>query len=77
MTKLENTRQTLLEGQVVELWENPDAPFACDPRALAAYASSGEWELLFNGIMLQADHRPGPAHGVFKAPFAPAPVASL
>lgn len=70
MTMPANTRRTVLHGTVVELWENPDAVFGCDARALAGYAADGEWALLFNGIMLNVDRGPIPAEGIFKSPLA-------
>lgn len=71
MTMPENTIRTVLEGTVVELWENPDAVFGCDARALAGYAADGDWDLLFNGIMLNVDRGPSPAEGIFKPPLSP------
>ena len=74
MTMPESTRRTVLDGTVVELWENPDAVFGCDALALADYAADGDWDLLFNGIMLNVDRGPRPAEGIFKSPLARHPA---
>ena len=74
VTMPESTRRTVVDGTVVELWENPDAVFGCDARALSDYAADGEWDLLFNGIMLNVDRGPRSSQGIFKSPLAQHPV---
>ena len=76
MRTIASTRHTMVNGVVVELWENPDAAFASDLDSIARYAEQGEWELLFNGILLNVDHTPRPIDGVFKAPLASFPAVS-
>jgi hypothetical protein len=72
----EGTQCAILDGVVVELWENPDADFGCHPSALAGYAKDGAWELLFNGIMLNVERGPSPVEGIFKSPLSSIPPAS-
>ena len=45
-------QRVLLRGQHLELWENPDAPFSWSTAGLLSYAQRGEWELLFNALVL-------------------------
>jgi hypothetical protein len=43
-----------LQSGLVEIWENPDAPFAYGADAFQRYAARGEWVLLFNALALSA-----------------------
>jgi hypothetical protein len=43
-----------LSGESLELWEDPDLPFRCTPEEMREYAARGQWELLFNALMLSA-----------------------
>ena len=41
-----------LRSGLVEIWENPDVPFAVGADAFARYAARGDWILLFNALAL-------------------------
>jgi len=41
-----------VDGQQVELWENPEFDFSWDEQGLDSLARSGKWELLFNALIL-------------------------
>ena len=43
-----------VSGQAVELWEDAATPFGWTRDDLAAYAAEGEWELLFNALVLNS-----------------------
>jgi hypothetical protein len=43
-----------VSGQPVELWENSEIPFGWSEEELEEYASSGDWESLFNALVLSA-----------------------
>jgi hypothetical protein len=45
-------RNLYISGQAVELWEDPSRPFGWTESYLETYATSGEWELLFNALVL-------------------------
>jgi hypothetical protein len=45
-------RQTLAPGTPVEVWENPDHPFAGTTADLHRYAAEGDWVMLFNAMIL-------------------------
>lgn len=45
-------RQTLAPGRPVEVWENPDHPFAGTTADLHRYAAEGDWVTLFNAMIL-------------------------
>jgi hypothetical protein len=53
MSPLE-TRQIVVGGQTVEIWESPDARFDLTPMALRRYLLRGAWVTLFNAIALQS-----------------------
>jgi hypothetical protein len=36
----------------VEVWENPDHPFAATAAAVRQYAAQGDWAMLFNAMIL-------------------------
>ncbi len=48
------TRLYFVEGQPVELWENPNVAFGWSGEDLSAYAAGGRWDLVFNGLVLSA-----------------------
>jgi hypothetical protein len=41
-----------VSGQPVELWENTETPFGWSDEELEKYAASGDWESLFNALVL-------------------------
>lgn len=43
-----------VSGEPVELWENAEIPFGWSEEELEEYASSGDWESLFNALVLSA-----------------------
>lgn len=43
-----------VSGQPVELWENAEIPFGWSEDQLEEYATSGDWESLFNALVLSA-----------------------
>jgi hypothetical protein len=47
-------------GQLVEFWENSEAPFGLTAEHLAAYARQGSWGLLFNALLLSNSQAPPP-----------------
>ncbi len=49
------TCTVLIEGEPFEVWENPQVPFGNDQQDLDAYAQSGQWEFLWNALVLAAD----------------------
>jgi hypothetical protein len=46
-------RRTYVRGGVVEIWEDPDRPFGCDPVHIRTYLDRGDWVMLFNAIVLR------------------------
>jgi hypothetical protein len=42
-------------GEPFELWENPDFPFHGDRDELDGFRERGQWELLFNALVLTAE----------------------
>jgi hypothetical protein len=52
MSPLE-TRQIIVGGQMVELWESPDVRFDLTPLAIRRYLLRGAWVTLFNALALQ------------------------
>lgn len=42
-------------GEPFELWENPDFPFHGDREEIEAFRLRGQWELLFNALVLTAE----------------------
>jgi len=55
-------KRLFVEGQLVELWENPEAPFGWTAEHLRAYTRRGAWALLFNALLL-TNPRPQEALG--------------
>lgn len=49
------TCTVLIEGEPFEVWENPEVPFGNDREDLDAYASSGQWEFLWNALVLASE----------------------
>ena len=49
------TCTVIIEGEPFEVWENPEVPFGSDREDLDAYAESGQWEFLWNALVLAAD----------------------
>lgn len=45
-------RRIRLGDRTVEVWENPDVPFACSSEAFARCVAAGDWVLLFNVLAL-------------------------
>lgn len=43
-----------VEGEPVELWENADSPFGWTAADLESYATTEQWELLFNALVLSS-----------------------
>ncbi len=49
------TCTVMIEGEPFEVWENPEVPFGNDRDDLDAYARAGQWEFLWNALVLAAD----------------------
>ncbi len=47
-----DTRVYFVEGQPVELWEDPSFSFGWTAEDLSGYAVDGRWDLVFNGLVL-------------------------
>ena len=47
-------RRFYVSGQAVELWENAELPFGWSRDDIESYAADGEWELLFNALILNS-----------------------
>ena len=45
-------------GQLLEMWENPEAAFRCSPAELERYAVGGDWVSLFNALVLIGERDP-------------------
>lgn len=43
-----------VSGQPVELWEDPEKPFGWGDDEMSAYAADGNWEFLFNALVLSS-----------------------
>ncbi|MDG2308438.1 MAG: hypothetical protein P8R42_27990 [Candidatus Binatia bacterium] len=52
------TCRVIIEGEPFEVWENPAVPFGNDRQDLDAYASCGQWEFLWNALVLGAESPP-------------------
>jgi len=50
------TRKVIIEGEPFEVWENPEVPFGNDRQDLDTYAQRGQWEFLWNALILAADN---------------------
>ncbi len=50
----EDRRLYYVSGQAVELWEDPDKPFGWGAEEMSAYAADGNWDLLFNALVLSS-----------------------
>ncbi len=48
------TCKVLIEGESFEIWENPDVPFGNDRQDIECYQKSGQWEFLWNALVLAA-----------------------
>lgn len=57
---LQGTRQDgdrrfyYVSGQAVELWEDPETPFGWGAEEMSAYAAEGNWDYLFNALVLSS-----------------------
>ncbi len=49
------TCKVIIEGEPFEVWENPEVPFGNDQDDLDVYARNGQWEFLWNALVLAAD----------------------
>jgi hypothetical protein len=47
-------RRLLLQGQLVEVWEDPQLAFGWSEDHLEGYIDQGAWVALFNAVMLRA-----------------------
>jgi hypothetical protein len=45
-------RRFYLAGEPIEMWEDPDLPFRCTPDDFNAWATNGDWVLLFNALAM-------------------------
>jgi hypothetical protein len=54
MTPIIERRRFYVSGQPVELWEDSDRPFGWTRDDMEGYAADGEWDLLFNALVLNA-----------------------
>ena len=54
MNLITEKRCFYVSGQAVELWENAEKPFGWTRDDLEDYAARGEWELLFNALVLNS-----------------------
>lgn len=54
MRSVADRRFFYVSGQAVELWENAGQPFGWAEEDLDAYAREGQWDLLFNALVLSA-----------------------
>jgi len=43
-----------VSGQPVELWEDPEKPFGWGTEEMSTYAADGNWEFLFNALVLSS-----------------------
>ncbi len=43
-----------VSGEPVELWEDPEKPFGWGADEMSAYAADGNWDLLFNALVLSS-----------------------
>jgi hypothetical protein len=54
MEPVAEKRRFYVSGQPVELWEDSDNPFGWTRDDMEGYAAHGEWELLFNALVLNS-----------------------
>lgn len=54
MDLLTEKRRFYVSGQPVELWEDHATPFGWTRDDIEGYAAQGNWELLFNALVLNA-----------------------
>jgi hypothetical protein len=52
MKMMHGRRRVIVGGSVVELWENPDAPFGCLAEHIQSYLDRRDWLSLFNAIAI-------------------------
>ncbi len=62
--------RVMMDGLEVEVWENPEVAFRCDPGDVVAHVAAGRWSLLFNAIVLGLDPVPVDELGTLQPPFA-------
>ena len=51
-------RRIWVEGSAIDVWENPGVHFSWTPSAIEGYVRAGQWESLFNALVLLADSDP-------------------
>ena len=49
-------RRFFVSGKPFELWDDPDQPFGWTPADLQKYALNGDWERLFNALVIAGTH---------------------
>jgi hypothetical protein len=54
MSTTAERRKFYVSGHAVELWEDADQPFGWGEQDLDEYARDGQWDLLFNALVLAA-----------------------
>ncbi len=54
MQLLECKQRLFVNGQQLEIWENPALPFGCGLNDLETYCLNARWILLFNAMILAA-----------------------
>lgn len=53
-TQIGGRRYYYVSGEPVELWEDPEKPFGWGSEEMSAYAADGNWEFLFNALVLSS-----------------------
>lgn len=54
MQLLDSKHRLFVNGQQLEIWENPALPFGCALNDLETYCLNARWILLFNAMVLAA-----------------------
>jgi len=50
------SRRFFVSGRPFEVWDNPEQPFGWTQADLQKYALNGEWEHLFNALVIAGSH---------------------
>ncbi|MEW6269067.1 MAG: hypothetical protein AB1689_07175 [Thermodesulfobacteriota bacterium] len=58
MSTTTERRRFYVSGHAVELWEDARQPFGWAEQDLDDYARDGQWDLLFNALVLAASLEP-------------------
>ena len=51
-------RRIWVAGRRIDVWDNPHASFSWTPTAIRGYVDAGQWESVFNALVLLGNSDP-------------------